>query len=169
MRQTWPDTGEQMLNAVQHALRHKSSGEDAYRKFYWKLLTLEAVQFTPEHSIILNRVSDSSTHALDVEVSGKPQKIIESMEQLAWVGAALKPSLTTDVVSSFHVEFRITTRPPKSPYFLSEIELLPLQPEKVTPTELETCWTSLFDRSVLAWGFPYQIVQMASALSCHST
>jgi hypothetical protein len=91
---------------------------------------------------------------VDVEICGKPSKIVETIEQLAWLIAALRPPSPEPFLSVSHVEFRITASIPETPYILCELFPLPLQSERNSFRQLGGCWIPLFQKSVLAWGFP---------------
>ena len=119
-------------------------------------LTSVAVQLSSAHSVVLylRPASSSIAEGIDVEIRGKAAMITETIEQLAWLAAALRPPSEDTSLSISHVEFRITASPPEQPFILSELFLLPLQPESNSSTDLGDCWTPLFDKSVLAWGFP---------------
>jgi hypothetical protein len=89
-----------------------------------------------------------------VEVRGKPAKIVETIEQLAWLVAALRIPSAERSLSISHVEFRITSARPESQRIRCDLFPLPLQAERNCFREMGACWIPLFQKSVLAWGFP---------------
>jgi hypothetical protein len=114
------------------------------------------MQLSPEHSVImyLRHASKTMDEGMDIEVRGKARKITETLEQLAWLSASLRPPSEDDSFSISHVEFRITAAPPEEKHILCEMFLLPLEHEQTTSPKLGSCWTPLFSKSVMAWGFP---------------
>jgi len=118
---------------------------------------IPGVQFSREHSIVLEvrQSTDSIPEGLNVEVHGTIADVVESLEQLAWMSASLRRPCLGQTLSMSHVDFRITAAPPEDPFVLSELFLMPLRSQHVPFNEPGTCWTPLFDRSILAWAFPF--------------
>ena len=89
-----------------------------------------------------------------MEIRGKPAKIVETLEQLAWLVAAPRPPSTEPLLSVSHVEFRITAARPENSHIRCELFPLPLQAERNSSKEIGACWIPLFQKLVLARGFP---------------
>jgi hypothetical protein len=158
MRQTWPGTGEKLLEAFIALSKHNSCGKPIiYLEFGWLTsLTSLHIQHSAEHSVSLERRRASKTigEGVDVEVRGKPAKIVETLEQLAWLVAALRRPSAECSLSVSHVEFRIASARPESQHIQCDLFPLPLQAERNSLKEMGACWIPLFQKSVLAWGFP---------------
>ena len=89
-----------------------------------------------------------------MEINGLLSDIIETMEQFAWISAALRPP-TGDSLGLSQIDLRISTFPEEVGFVGADLVLLPLrQDETPDMPMLGSCWKNLFDQSVLAWGFP---------------
>ncbi|KAH7380806.1 hypothetical protein BKA64DRAFT_221062 [Cadophora sp. MPI-SDFR-AT-0126] len=133
MDQTWPQSGLQILEVVKYALENDKS-------YY---------QHGPSHSIQLEILEEY----LVAQIDGRPHEIIETVEQLAWLASTFRFG-TLQSIGLSQTEFRVVPGPTGSEGVFAEIILRPIRSIPESELSLGSCWTSLFDRSVLAWGFP---------------
>ncbi|KAF9890017.1 hypothetical protein FE257_006697 [Aspergillus nanangensis] len=133
MRQTWPQSGPHTLEAVIYALKNETS-------YY---------QHGPTHSIQL----ESSDECLTVEINGRSPEIVETIEQFAWLASVFRFHVGESLGLS-EAELQICSGRPENDSVLAELRLRSIQNIPESDLLLGSCWVPLFDRSVLAWGFP---------------
>ncbi|GAB7356518.1 hypothetical protein MBLNU459_g7266t1 [Dothideomycetes sp. NU459] len=140
MRQTWPRTGEAMMKGFIAAVVSSGSEQRLGR----------------EHQIKISMVPASEELALaeraDVHISGPPEALLESLEQLAWLAATFRLPMDDCLASSF-VGFECASKSSSnSPAF--DLTLLALRREHSKSETQGLCWVPVFRASILARGFP---------------
>ena len=95
-----------------------------------------------------------------VSITGTFEQISESLEQLAWLAATLRPHFEGELTVS-EIDFRawqpeLQTQS-RSIHNFPSFNLSLISPDKVLSIQSQDpgqCWTALFTESVLAYGFP---------------
>src|SRR4051794_19303135 len=91
-------------------------------------------------------------HELHVAMEGSLAKISDRLEQLAWVTTIFRRPLQ-DRLTVSECDFAYDGGLTAVPKFRMSL-LPPSSSFPVDPDEHGQCWTSLFSRSILAYGFP---------------
>jgi hypothetical protein len=118
------------------------------QKLIWYLLKID-YQHGPTHSIQLEYPDEH----LIAQINGRPQEIIETIEQFAWLSSVFRFS-TKQSLGLSQTEFRVVPGPTGSKSVFAELLLRPVRSIPESDLSFGSCWTPLFDHSVLAWGFP---------------
>jgi hypothetical protein len=90
-----------------------------------------------------------------VQISGSFDQISETLEQLAWLAAALRPHRSSQLLVS-EINFRAQQALVRDS-FETTFHVSLFSPTEVSQPDCNEpgqCWTSLFTESVLAYGFP---------------
>lgn len=106
-------------------------------------------QHGPTHSIQL----EYPDQHLTAQINGSPQEIIETIEQFAWLSSIFRLP-TGESLGFSETEFRVVSGPSRSNSVFAELLLRPVHSIPASDLSFGSCWVPLFDRSVLAWGFP---------------
>lgn len=133
-----------------------------------QLARSHCVQLLAQGSISQTLSSENSedleeTTCLELRISGGVQEISETVEQFAWLSATLRPGgdrLSCSQVSITWIPTEQSDEDVDDDDVYVQMNLEPLRYDKIDSPG--TCWVPLFDRSVLAWGFP--IAQRGDAL-----
>jgi hypothetical protein len=110
---------------------------------------------------------DQIIRPLELHICGRAEDIYETLEQFAWLSAALR--FGSDHLSYSRINLVSTPIAPTNTTVDRKINLeMKLAPLRTEATESPgTCWVPLFDRSVLAWGF--EVAERGDALGLEMT
>lgn len=108
-------------------------------------------QHSPTHSIQLEYVDKYLT----AQIYGRSPEIIETIEQFAWLTSVFRFP-TEDSLGLSQTDFRVVEGPTGSKSIFAELTLRSIRKLPESDLFFGSCWTPLFARSVLAWGFPVE-------------
>ncbi|KAL1604887.1 hypothetical protein SLS60_004427 [Paraconiothyrium brasiliense] len=147
MNQTWPKTGSKTLEAVRLAFEYGSVCQQYSEAHSIRLTTRK---FDQELRDTASPKDESMETSADLLIHGKLEEICETLEQFAWLSAALR--FGGERLSYSRVLVGSDPLIQDSDITHLHIHLAPLYDEIIEG--VGTCWVPLFNRSVLAWGFP---------------
>ncbi|KAI0425222.1 hypothetical protein F5Y09DRAFT_346918 [Xylaria sp. FL1042] len=152
MAQMWPLTGLQTLKLIQETLKTTEHKKTLFFNIPCRL-TLEASIFGG--SIACGAMANVNNPSVVVTARGLPYFIAEIGEQLAWMGSALRPSLSHAVtICKPYLDSNIATQD----YMGSSLRLnLRYHIETLHSSAQNLngrCWSYLFSSPVIAGGFP---------------
>lgn len=87
-----------------------------------------------------------------MSVKGPAPSIVEIGQQLVWLGAALRSSLSLDKISSSKPE--IAVQPGVEAVFKLTFQVGKIEPNSLEPTSIGACWQPLFRNPVIVKGYP---------------
>ncbi|MCJ1252159.1 hypothetical protein MMC30_009398 [Trapelia coarctata] len=134
LKETW-DTGERMCDALGAFLSGEASG---------------FVKLGRDHQILFFSEPDDQDMLL-ITLEGSISQLAESIEQLAWVSATFRKPLLDGLTVS-EIDFGYTGTKSSPNFYLSLLR--PSSSFPIDANEPGQCWTLLFSRSILAYGFP---------------
>ncbi|CZR60568.1 uncharacterized protein PAC_10464 [Phialocephala subalpina] len=135
MRQVWPTTGTETLKVLQDAL-DKGLGKPH------KCCTADKTHITTE-------LHESS---ICVIVQGTSPAVVEIGQQLAWLGATLRSSISSERMS--FSQPIITTVIDKKANFKLSFQVEEISPDGTNFQSTGACWRPLFRNPVIVKGFP---------------
>lgn len=99
LTQTWSLTGRQIMRLIQDLLRDCNAGTKVNRESYFRQKLFGHTEYESHANCLLGKCPNGTRlsawlveSSLVVEASGVPDFVAEIGEQLAWIGAALRPS-----------------------------------------------------------------------------
>jgi hypothetical protein len=96
--------------------------------------------------------SDEDSEQHDLQMEGNEVQLCQSLEMLAWIIAIFRRPIQDHLTIS-EIDFGYRGGPGECPHF--ELSLMPLSTSfPVRADEDGQCWTAMFPRSILAYGFP---------------
>lgn len=112
-------------------------------------MTTIIYQHAPSHSIQLECVENY----LAVKIHGRREEIFETLEQFSWLSSCFRSPAGKSVGIS-QTGLRVIPGPTGSQAIFAELTLFPIREVPQLDVSFGSYWLPLFDRSVLAWGFP---------------
>lgn len=164
LSQTWPSTGPHTLQLIQKLLRSEISESKIVGKWSLFITKRRCRQYVQHaNTCVVERPSQLilqasiETAIVTVKVSGSPYFVAEIGEQLAWMSAALRPSLGDQkAVYYTHQPYvdSILPNPSGDLCFDCSIKYRAESHDLSSLTHIGQCWHRMFNQPVVVQGFP---------------